>query len=58
MRNTIQYFNNLIYTMEVRIMTEKLTSHDWSEISGDFTTDKILKILQRVKIKMYKMMLK
>lgn len=28
-------------------MTEKLTSHDWDEISGDFTTDKILKILQK-----------
>ena len=33
--------------MEVRIMIEKLTSHEWGEISGDFTTDKILKILQK-----------
>ena len=28
-------------------MIEKLTSHEWGEISGDFTTDKILKILQK-----------
>lgn len=28
-------------------MTEKLTSRDWDEISGDFTTDKILKILRK-----------
>ena len=33
--------------MEVRIMTEKLTSHNWGEISGDFTTDKILEILRK-----------
>lgn len=28
-------------------MIEKLTSHDWGEISGDFTTDKILEILRK-----------
>lgn len=47
MRNTIKYFVNFIYTMEVRIMTEKLTSHDWDEIRGKFTTDTILEILRK-----------
>ena len=28
-------------------MTEKLTSHDWDEIRGNFTTDKILEILRK-----------